>query len=153
MTRIHVIGLNYRISSPAITIIHIVFASVMPVSFSLCVCVLFFFIVPDETGHVCMKLWDPTSFGYKDIQIESTDRWAYSEKDKSCIEFKYLGCLGTSNNYESEELCQSKCISKFRLENMFLLLLLLLLLLFCCCCCWEHARECDYRIHVGWDQF
>ncbi|XP_023170953.1 kunitz-type serine protease inhibitor textilinin-1-like [Drosophila hydei] len=35
--------------------------------------------------------------------------WTYFPDDSTCRLFYYGGCLGNSNNFEAQELCEKKC--------------------------------------------
>ena len=37
-------------------------------------------------------------------------RWGYSEEECMCVEFKYLGCGGNGNNFETEKDCMHACM-------------------------------------------
>ncbi|XP_013110794.2 putative Kunitz-type serine protease inhibitor [Stomoxys calcitrans] len=39
-------------------------------------------------------------------------RYAYDVEKRECVEFIYGGCAGNSNNFESKEACEAKCIKK-----------------------------------------
>ncbi|CAB3248675.1 unnamed protein product [Arctia plantaginis] len=36
-------------------------------------------------------------------------RWYYNSTREQCLPFRYGGCLGNANNFDSRELCQTKC--------------------------------------------
>lgn len=40
---------------------------------------------------------------------EKLARWAFSSSDNKCMPFYYTGCEGNTNNYRTEEECQTSC--------------------------------------------
>ncbi|PZC74553.1 hypothetical protein B5X24_HaOG207687 [Helicoverpa armigera] len=36
-------------------------------------------------------------------------RWHYNSTMEQCVQFRYGGCLGNANNFDSRELCQKQC--------------------------------------------
>ena len=37
-------------------------------------------------------------------------RWGYSEEECTCVKFKYYGCGGNGNNFETEQDCMHACM-------------------------------------------
>ena len=48
----------------------------------------------------------PSVKGFCEMEYK---RWYYNSTWKQCILFKYGGCLGNANNFDTEELCQKQC--------------------------------------------
>ncbi|MCL4138854.1 UNVERIFIED_CONTAM: hypothetical protein GTU68_048576, partial [Idotea baltica] len=36
-------------------------------------------------------------------------KWAYSPKERRCVQFVYGGCGGNENNFETKEECELVC--------------------------------------------
>ncbi|VDN12210.1 unnamed protein product [Dibothriocephalus latus] len=53
--------------------------------------------------HICGLLTDPGP-----CRANMT-RFAYNSTLVACVEFKYGGCLGNGNNFETRWLCEKRC--------------------------------------------
>ncbi|TPP67690.1 hypothetical protein FGIG_11101 [Fasciola gigantica] len=65
-------------------------------------------IVGQETG--CYEARDPGPCK------ASITRWYWSQNVKQCMSFKYGGCKGTRNNYQTKKDCDHKCKCKQPIE-------------------------------------
>ena len=64
---------------------------------------------------VCRQVYDQ---GEQCSTADQQIRWYYEPTTDSCQMFTYFGCAGNSNNFKSEDGCQTFCYDQQRLIDM-----------------------------------
>ena len=47
---------------------------------------------------------------------ESATRYGYSVERRACIQFRYAGCAGNENNFDTREECEAVCVDPCALQ-------------------------------------
>lgn len=66
--------------------------------------------VPKDSGKKCN--------GSNEGSHQETYRWYWSEENFACLSFKYNGCGGNSNNFETKEACMDFCQPRKENDNI-----------------------------------